>query len=155
MLLKIVAFASILLITLVIGVLWGTWLSLSRSIETFSAELFLGIGQRMVKNLAIPMRFLMIGMVLVNGFLSYLLFHDGHSKAGLFTTSGLAFLVSVVVVTVTLNVPIDLQIKKWTPDSLPADWQAIRKRWERYHELRTVLSLAGFCLVIVGVLTLM
>ena len=154
MLLNIVAFISILLVSLVVGVLWGTWLSLSRSIETFSAELFLGIGQRMVKNLAIPMRCLMIGMILANITLTYLLFHYGHYMAGLLTSFGSLALIGVVIVTVRFNVPIDLQIKKWVLDSLPADWQAIRRRWELFHEARTILSLVGFCLITAGVLTL-
>jgi len=154
MLLKIVAFISILSVSLVTGVLWGTWISLSRSIETFSAELFLGIGQRMVKNLAISMRLLMISMLLINTALTYLLLHNGHYAAGLLTSSGLLALVGVVIVTVRFNVPIDFQIKKWTLNSLPADWQAIRRRWELFHEVRTILSLVGFCLITAGVLTL-
>jgi uncharacterized membrane protein len=153
-LLKIVAFAAVLLTSLVVGVLWGTWLSLSRSIETFSVEMFLEIGHRMIKNLAVPMRFLMACMLFVNTSLCYLLFHEGHRIAGLLTAFGLLFLVGVVIFTVALNVPIDLQIKKWKPDNLPADWQEIRQRWKWFHELRTMLSLAGLCLIIAGIFTL-
>jgi uncharacterized membrane protein len=154
MLLKVTAFADILLINLVVGVLWGTWISLSRSIETFSVEMFLAIGQRMIKNLAIPMRVFMISMLLVSALLCYLLFNDGYAAVGLLTFCGLIFLVSTVIVTVVFNVPIDLQIKKWTPNNLPANWQAIRKRWEWFHGLRTILSLVGLFLVVAGVLVL-
>jgi len=152
MLVKTVAFVAITLAALVVGVLWGTWLSLSRSIETFSAELFLQIGQKMIKNLAVPMRVLMLSMVIANALLCYLLFHDGNQAAGFVAVGGLVLLASVVVVTVSLNVPIDLQIRQWTQDALPSNWQAIRRRWERFHQLRTVLAIGGFCLVVVAVL---
>jgi uncharacterized membrane protein len=154
MLLKYLAFADIILVASVVGVFWGTWLSLSRSIDTFSAEMFLAIGRRMIKNLAVPMRILMIGMLLMSAVLCFLLFHDGHRVAGVLNVLGLLTMVSVVIVTVTINVPIDLKIRQWMPDNLPADWQAIRRRWEKYNVIRTVLSVVGLCLTVAGVVTL-
>ena len=52
-------FINIFLAALVTGVFWGPWLGLSRSIESFSPEVFLAIGQRMIGNLAPVMPILM------------------------------------------------------------------------------------------------
>jgi hypothetical protein len=49
-----------------------------------------------------------------------------------------------LVITLNVNVPIDYAIDRWTVDTLPADWMAIRNRWEAYHAARTFVSLAGF-----------
>jgi hypothetical protein len=46
-------------------------------------------------------------------------------------------------VTLTVEVPIDNQVKTWTTATLPADWEDIRSRWANFHTLRTFLSLAG------------
>jgi hypothetical protein len=48
-----------------------------------------------------------------------------------------------LIVTLAVNVPIDNQIDQWTLASLPADWSAIRDRWEFFHTLRTFVALAG------------
>ena len=57
--LRIAHFANILLFALVMGVFWGTWFSLSRSIGSIRAETFLEIGHTMIDNLGRPMSILM------------------------------------------------------------------------------------------------
>jgi uncharacterized membrane protein len=69
------------------------------------------------------------------------------SKAFAFALAGFALMVCALVVTLSVNVPIDNQIKRWTVATLPSDWQAIRDRWEFYHALRTFLSIAALGLV--------
>jgi hypothetical protein len=53
-------------------------------------------------------------------------------------------LVVALVITLSVNVPIDRAIDRWTVDTLPSDWTSIRNRWETYHAARTFISLAGF-----------
>ncbi|HET9825172.1 MAG TPA: hypothetical protein VFP87_07560 [Chitinophagaceae bacterium] len=43
--LRIVEFLALVLSTLVMGVFWGTWFTLTRSIHSFSATEFIHIGQ--------------------------------------------------------------------------------------------------------------
>jgi hypothetical protein len=57
--LKLAQFSTIILFALVMGVFWGTWFALSRSIVTFRPQTFLDIGQTAIRNLAVPMRILM------------------------------------------------------------------------------------------------
>jgi uncharacterized membrane protein len=61
----------------------------------------------------------------------------------------IAFVMFVIAIAVTLliEVPIDNQIRVWTPASLPADWTVIRDRWESFHVLRTFSSLGGLILL--------
>src|SRR5262245_60053503 len=59
MTLKIAHFLSTMLFALVMGVFWGTWFTLSRSIEGFQPQTFLDIGQTAIRNLAVPMAILM------------------------------------------------------------------------------------------------
>ena len=49
--LKTVQFVSLVLVILVTGVFWGSWLGLSRSMETFTPDTFLAIGHTMIGNL--------------------------------------------------------------------------------------------------------
>jgi len=49
---------------LVTGIFWGTWFSLNRSIQVFSAEEFIHIGKTIIANLAVPMQFIMPSCIL-------------------------------------------------------------------------------------------
>lgn len=51
-----------------------------------------------------------------------------------------------VLLTVTINVPVNSATAKWDPDDPPPDWQALRGRWERSQGLRAVALLGGFAL---------
>jgi len=52
-------------------------------------------------------------------------------------------MVATLGVTLAVEVPIDHQIQAWTAATLPADWRSIQARWERWHTLRTFLSIAA------------
>ena len=50
---------TIVLFALVMGVFWGTWFSLSRTMDQLSAETFLAVGHEMIRNLGGPMAVLL------------------------------------------------------------------------------------------------
>ena len=50
---------TIVLFALVMGVFWGTWFSLSRTMSQLSAETFLAVGHEMIQNLGMPMAILL------------------------------------------------------------------------------------------------
>ena len=63
--LKGIEFISLMLAVLVMGVFWGTWFTLTRSIHDFSAAEFIHIGKTIIANVAIPMRILMPATLLL------------------------------------------------------------------------------------------
>ena len=48
--------------------------------------------------------------------------------------------------------PIDVQINQWTVKTLPADWMAIRDRWEFFHAIRTFASVGALAFAVASVL---
>ncbi len=62
-------------------------------------------------------------------------------------------MIGAMLTTLSVNVPVDNQIKVWTINSLPADWDQIRDRWESFHTRRTFVSMAGLASILVGALT--
>ena len=50
---------TIVLFALVMGVFWGTWFSLSRTMDQLSPETFVAIGHEMIQNLGVPMAVLL------------------------------------------------------------------------------------------------
>jgi hypothetical protein len=146
--LKTAQFLSILLFSLVMGVFWGTWFSLSRTIDSISAPTFLETGKQFIGNLAWPMRILM--PLSLGSTLPVLLFLPRRSTPFYLTLVGLLLMILATVITVTIEVPIDNMIKVWTIESLPSNWQALREKWEWYHVIRTFISIGAFCSLLIA-----
>ena len=141
--LKLVQFVSIMLYVLVAGVMWGTWLSLARTMIEYDAATFLADGKHMINNLATVMAVLMISAVLVGAVAVVLLFRSGSTVAGWLALVGLLLMIAVMAITLIVEVPIDNLIANWTEATLPSDWKEIRARWAAFHTLRTFLSLGA------------
>jgi uncharacterized membrane protein len=141
MTLKVTQFVTILLFALVMGVFWGTWFALSRSINGFRPQTFLDIGHTAINNLAVPMSILMPLSLISALVLIFIL--PKTSSAFLLALVGLVLMVCALLATLLVEVPIDNQIKVWTVATLPSDWEAIRDRWEFYHAIRTFLSIGA------------
>jgi hypothetical protein len=52
-----------------------------------------------------------------------------------------------------VEVPIVRQIETWTVSTLPANWQQLRDRWQAFHVVRVVASVAGLVLVVIGAIS--
>jgi uncharacterized membrane protein len=129
---------------LVVGVFWGTWFSLSRSIESISPATFLEVGHTMIGNLGGPMAVLMPA-ALLSAVPVLLGFYRRQRRTAFFLMLvGVGLLIAALVMTLTVNVPIDRAIDRWTVDTLPPDWATRRDRWQTYHTSRTLASLVGF-----------
>src|SRR5262245_34165817 len=140
---KAVHFVTLLLFSLVTGVFWGTWFSLSRSMASITPGTFLEVGRVMIANLGGPMSVLTPMALLSALVLCVLLLRGRQFQASLFASAALVLMAMALVITLVVNVPIDRQIQSWTTAALPPDWRAIRDRWEFYHGLRTLVSLAA------------
>ena len=72
-----------------------------------------------------------------------LLWPNGRTAEFWWLAAGFLLMVAALGVTLAVEVPIDRQIQAWTAATLPADWRSIQARWERWHTLRTFLSIAA------------
>jgi uncharacterized membrane protein len=137
---KLAQFVSIMLYVLVAGVMWGTWLSLARTMTSYNAATFLADGQHMIENLGTIMAVLMISAVVIGLVVVLLLFRSRSPIAAWLAVAALLLMIAVLVITVAVEVPIDNMIATWTDATLPQDWQDIRARWAAFHTLRTFVS---------------
>jgi uncharacterized membrane protein len=140
---KWLQFVSIMLYVLVAVAMWGTWLSLARTMTNYDAATFLTDGKHMIENLATIMAVLTISAVVIGIVVVVLLFRNGSTVAAWLATIGVLLMITVLVITLAVEVPIDNLIATWTEATLPADWDEIRARWSTFHALRTFLSLGA------------
>ena len=143
---RAINFFGLLLTALVMGVFWGTWFTLTRSLDDFSAGEFLHIGQTVIANVAWPMRFLLPASIAFIGW-SLVVHPARKSNSFRILVCSLVAMVLTLLITLLVEVPIDDQIRQWTVDNIAADWTDQRAIWKEYHGWRTlsaVLSFAGY-----------
>ena len=140
---KIVQVVGLFLLLLVTGTFWGTWFTLTRSLEQFSAAEFIHIGKVIIANVAIPMRIIMPGCILFM-ILSAWFYSTKKSIGFLLNIAALVLILISLLITLSILVPIDNNIKEWTVATVPSEWEIIRDRWQFYHLVRTFTSLASF-----------
>ncbi|WP_016828592.1 DUF1772 domain-containing protein [Streptomyces viridosporus] len=66
--------------------------------------------------------------------------------AGLVVTAA-ALMISSVLMSLLLLVPINDRGKTWTPENRPADWKEQKNRWDRFHYVRVAVLIAAFALL--------
>ncbi|MGH9899163.1 MAG: anthrone oxygenase family protein [Pyrinomonadaceae bacterium] len=118
---------------------------------SLSPETFLEVGHAMIGNLGTIMALLMPAAMLATLPVLYLLFWK-RSKAFYPTLAAFLLSVAALLITLIVEVPIDILIEQWTVTSLPENWRELRDRWEVFHAIRTWISLAGFALLLAGAL---
>ena len=140
---------SIVLSALVAGMFHGPWVALSRSMKTFTPEIFLAIVVRMNRNMAPVMTVLMPATLLS---IIPVLLLSYHQHPNIFWLNAAAFVLFIValLVTVFIEVPIVEEIVTWTVSTLPKNWQQLRDRWTRFHVVRVVTGLTSLVLLVIG-----
>ena len=140
---------SIVLSALVAGMFHGPWVALSRSMSSFTPEVFLAIVDRMNRNMAPVMTVLMPAALLSIIPVMLLSYHVQPLTFYLSATAFVLFIVALLV-TVVVEVPIVEEIVTWKVSTLPGNWQEIRDRWMRFHVIRVIAGLGSVVLLVVG-----
>ena len=142
-------FVAIFLQVLVVGAFWGSWIGLSRSIDTLTPGTFVEVGHVMMADYG-PIMSVLMPAAVVATLLAAVLVQKRHATAGYLLLAGFACVMGATAITLLVNVPIDAMMAGWTLATLPADWTQIRDRWETFHTIRTFLCLGGLAATLAG-----
>ena len=93
-----------------------------------------------------------IAPMLASGALLLILWRGPRGAAFVLTLAGLLCMVVALAITLLVNVPINAAQMTWSPQAPPADWAAVRDRWQLAHALRTAMAIAGLSCQIVAAL---
>jgi uncharacterized membrane protein len=140
--LKAVEFSALMLAALVMGVFWGTWFTLTRSIHHFSPGEFIHIGKTIIANVAVPMSIIMPVTLLLQLIAALLVRKVNRTSFQLYNAAFVLMIVTLII-TVAVEVPIDNKIKSWTEATIPANWESLRHTWDQFHTFRTLTSIAS------------
>lgn len=149
--LKAVEFSALMLAALVMGVFWGTWFTLTRSIHDFSTTEFIHIGKTIIANVAVPMSIIMPLTLLLQLIAALLVRNVNRPSFNLYSAS-FVLMILTLIFTVAVEVPIDNKIKTWTESTVPSNWESLRLKWDQFHTLRTFTSIASVAFLTWGVM---
>ncbi|WP_183580912.1 anthrone oxygenase family protein [Mucilaginibacter sp. X5P1] len=139
----ITQFAALSLLFLLSGVFWGSWLSIGRSFHEFPLSEFVHIAQIINRNLGVSMRIISIPCIILMILSAWLFPQKGFVEFLLYPCS-ILLIISALLITVLIEVPMNNKIISWTTESAPLNWKDIRKRWQFYNDIRTLISLLSF-----------
>jgi uncharacterized membrane protein len=150
LLLRLLDILSITLAALVMGVFWGPWLARTRSIRTLTPEVFLVVVHRLDRNLGgimgVLFPFALLSIVPVA------ILTISQPVSFVLELVGLLLFVVALVVTAAVEVPIVKQMRDWSADAMPANWERLRDRWVSFHLLRVIPGVVGVAALIAGAL---
>ena len=76
-----------------------------------------------------------------------------HAGASTLTFFAAGCFTAMLVMTLLLNMPINLAVFRWDEErGDPERWRQLRRRWDRIHTARVILDSAGFALVAAAVI---
>jgi len=143
----LIQLTGVLTVALVVGIYWGPWIALTRSLPDLPPPVFLAVVGRLNTNLATLMTVLVPASLVSQGALVLVAAQSGPVPLALSAVALALFAVTVVVTMVT-EVPIVKQIVSWTAETMPEDWEDRRDRWLRFHLLRVIPGLASLLLYV-------
>jgi hypothetical protein len=150
--LRLLDILNISLAALISGIFWGPWLALTRSMRTLAPDVFLAVVHRLDRNLGGIMGVLF--PIALLSFVPVLVLDVGFGCTFAFVLGLVAFALFLLalIVTMIVEVPIVKQIRGWTVETMPPNWEALRDRWVSFHLLRVVPAIAGLALLVGGAL---
>lgn len=139
---------------LVLGLMCGSELSVAAfahpTLNRQPLEVHIRVRASLAALLGRVMPFWMAGSTLLN-LLLLLPFERLNETAWRMSAIALAIQVLAVLFSLVAPVPINNQIAKWTPESLPGDWRAQEHRWDMYHWFRTCGLILAFAILAASV----
>jgi uncharacterized membrane protein len=143
-----IQFADLLLASLVIGAMFGVWLTFNPA--GLDAATYVTQQQGGIRSLNVIMPILG-GLTILLTVTSAVVSRDHHTQLAMLIAATACF-VATGLITRFLNQPINTIVMTWSPGAPPSNWTQLRDEWWRWHVLRTVSGIVGLCLLISAVL---
>jgi hypothetical protein len=91
----------------------------------------------------------LVGGLLVNIVLAIMLRHD--RPASIFALIGFLALAATLAIFFVWVFPANQATANWT--EIPENWEALRRQWEYGHAVNAIITLVGFCAIVLAALT--
>ncbi len=151
MALRIARFANLMLASVLVGNEFGSWAAVHPTLYALPTGAHVRAEQAVTRRYGRLMPVVMTATV-VSCIPVLSLIPDRRSAAYRCTLGGLLAFLAMLGVTFAGNMPVNRRTLQVSPEAPPADWLALRARWDRWHTLRNALNFAGLAGLVLGAL---
>jgi uncharacterized membrane protein len=152
MALSIFRFLQLLITGLYTGLLFADRIGVTPIRPKLPASSFVLFQQQLHLRFMILMPLLLI-VSLLSGLISLVLLRrDYKGRAFIFTAIATLCTLFVIVLTRTVNVPVNEALMTWNVTSPPPNVMQLWSPWEKAHTIRTIVSLLGFSSLLIAAL---
>jgi hypothetical protein len=141
-------FADVLLAALLVGVMFGIWLTFNPA--GLTARVYITLQQQAIRTLNNVMPLLGAVTILLT-VLAAIVRRGDSIRFDLLAAAAVCF-VTGGLITRFLNQPINAIVITWHTDAPPANWTRMRDEWWRWHLARLFAGLGGLSLLIAAIL---
>ena len=141
-------FANLLLAALLVGTIFGVWLSFNPA--GLDAAAYISQQQHGIRALNVTMP-VMGGLTVLLTMMAAVMARDDRTRLFCLIGAAAGFLAAGLI-TRFLNQPINTIVITWTASTPPSDWTHFRDEWWRWHVVRLACGLVGLCLLIIATL---
>ena len=147
---KITLFITMLLYAAVISQSFFYMLAMSNVSKTMNATAYIQTRQLLDKNLKTSLPAVYYATLLASIALTAFCVTNPSGILFLASIISLLALVADIVLTLKGNVPLNKIINSWNECEYPADWDRYRAKWLAVYNIRQVVNLAGFIVLLAG-----
>lgn len=145
---NILRFVLVLLMSLLVGTMFGTWVGYNPS--GLSPSAYVEQQQNAIRSLNTLMPATGATCTLLTLALAFLA--KGDPPVRYLYVAAAALLIFAAVVTRFSNQPINEVVMTWSAQAPPLDWPRLRDEWWRWHVARTLAGLGALALTVLAVL---
>jgi uncharacterized membrane protein len=145
---NIIRFVDLLLMSLLVGTMFGVWLGFNPS--GLSASTYVEQQQNTIRALNTILPALGAVCIVLTAALAVLSKHD--TRARILLAAAVICLVAAGLITRFGNQPINSQVITWSAQAPAANWMELRDIWWQWHILRTVSGIGALALALLAAL---
>jgi uncharacterized membrane protein len=148
---RVIQLAVVIFAALATGGLMVNWVGLGRAMSRLSVSTYVEFHQTTNHTFDPYMPIVVVGAIL-GGIVLAIVSQGIHSLSGELAIAGSVCYVAILAIALSTNVRINKQVERWSVQSPPDDWSAVRSRWLRFHVVRTLFSLPGLACYVLACL---
>ena len=93
-----------------------------------------------------------IPLIIISALPILYLTYDTQTLSFWFTIAAVICIVLMLIISLTINVPVNKKVIAWDPQSLPNNWLELRNRWDKWHNVRIILDIVALILFLLAAL---
>ncbi len=148
MIVMIILFIDLLLVSLLVGAMFGVWLFFNP--VGLSTAFYVELHQHGIRKLNTPMP--RLGAVCTFLTIALAILERGNHTVCYLLVATVVCLVAGGMITRFLNQPINSQVMTWSIQAPPSNWTELRDQWWKWHVLRTLVGISCLSFLILATL---